>query len=133
MGDHARICAAECPLRVYRSTRSLLQVLYLDVQQGDGCGTLKQLAATTREHFSSQGLVSDDSRPFTPHVTIAKLSNLKSYSVRKRLSRIPEVSDLLLLLARAGPQVSIRVHDDGLLATPVLKRIAPACNRVQHK
>jgi 2'-5' RNA ligase len=77
-----------------------LQVLYLDVQEGHGCDTLRQLAATLRGHFSSQGLFSDDSGPFTPHVTIAKLSNLRSYSMRKRLSRIPEVSILQLLLAR---------------------------------
>ena len=70
----------------------LPQVLYLDVAPAqDGLGRLKAVTAATREHFLSQGLGSHEQRPFTPHVTIAKLSNLKSYGARKRVSRIPEV------------------------------------------
>ena len=70
----------------------LLQVLYLDVASAqDGLGWLKAVAAAAREHFLSQGLGDSDQRPFTPHVTIAKLSSLKSYAARKRIRQIPEV------------------------------------------
>ena len=70
----------------------LLQVLYLDVSPTqDGLGRLKAVAAATREHFLSQGCGSSDQRPFTPHVTIAKLSNLKGYRARKHINRFPEV------------------------------------------
>ncbi|CAK0752281.1 hypothetical protein CVIRNUC_002134 [Coccomyxa viridis] len=69
------------------------QVLYLDVAPAqDGLGRLKAVAAAAREHFLSQGLGSCDQRPFTPHVTIAKLSNLKSYAARRSINTIPEAA-----------------------------------------
>lgn len=69
-----------------------LQVLYLDVQPGDGQQQLVALAAAVREHFSSQGVGDDCQRPFTPHVTIAKMSNITSFGARKRLGKVPEVT-----------------------------------------
>ena len=81
------------PVQLGEDLRSCVsQVLYLDVAPAqDGLGRLKAVAAAAREHFLSLGLGSYDQRPFTPHVTIAKLSNLKSYTARRSINRIPEV------------------------------------------
>ena len=69
-----------------------LQVLYLDVEPGVEQQQLVALAAAVREHFNSQGVIDDGQRPFTPHVTIAKMSNITSFGARKRVGEIPEVT-----------------------------------------
>ncbi|CAL8462347.1 g1880 [Coccomyxa elongata] len=53
------------------------QVLYLDLVKNDGHDKLVALAAAMRSYFLGTGLLDgDDGRPFTAHVTVAKLSNL---------------------------------------------------------
>ena len=86
-------CCVSLPVKLAEDLCSCLpQVLYLDVAPAqDGLGRLKAVAAAAREHFLSQGLGSCDQRPFTPHVTIAKLSNLKSYAARRSINTTPEV------------------------------------------
>ena len=97
-----------------------LQVLYLDVDPGDGQQQLVALAGAVREHFNSQGIIDDGQWPFTPHVTIAKMSNITSFGARKSVGKIPEVTAFLFhslqigLWLRAKPAaVSMRpVHPD---------------------
>lgn len=61
------------------------------------------VAAATRCHFQGAGLLDeDDGRPFTAHVTIAKLSNLMQGKRRKyqgMIRTIPEeaYSDLMMI------------------------------------
>ncbi|GAB4820805.1 hypothetical protein N2152v2_007851 [Parachlorella kessleri] len=52
------------------------QVLYLDVEEGEGQQRLHTLAAAVRSHFHAARLLQQADRPFVPHVTIAKLSKL---------------------------------------------------------
>ncbi|BDA46208.1 probable kinase anchor protein 7 isoform gamma [Coccomyxa sp. Obi] len=76
------------------------QVLYLDVVKDDGHDKLMALAAATRSHFLGAGLLDgDDGRPFTAHVTVAKLSNLMKGKRGKHLRTIPEeaYSDLIMI------------------------------------
>jgi hypothetical protein len=73
-------------------------VLYLDVVKDAGHERLVSLAAATRSHFVEAGIADgDDGRPFTAHITIAKLSNLFKGGRRKRcgaVKSIPEVQKL---------------------------------------
>lgn len=68
-------------------------MLYLDVVRDDGHARLMDLAAASRAHFTEAGFTEGtDSRPFAPHVTIAKLSNLmKRGRHRSHIKSIPEV------------------------------------------
>ncbi len=52
-------------------------MLFLDVAAGEGRQQLVLLEQAVREAFGSAGLRPHDSRPFQPHVTIAKMSKMK--------------------------------------------------------
>ncbi len=73
----------------------VVQVLYLDLVKNVGHDKLMALAAATRRHFLGAGLLDGgDDRPFTAHITVAKLSNLIKGNWRKHQGMprtIPEV------------------------------------------
>lgn len=73
----------------------MAQVLYLDLVKDDGHGRLIDLATALRSHFQDNGLSHCvNERPFTAHVTIAKLSNMikgKWRSGPATIKSIPEV------------------------------------------
>ncbi len=68
---------------------NLLQVLYLDLEADEGLATLGRLAAHARGTLAGAGIAVDASHGFTPHVTVAKLSQLPGKL--RRIKRIPEV------------------------------------------
>ena len=55
-----------------------LQVLYLDVMPGAGLDATLSLVKAARERLAQAGIKSTDDRDFTPHVTIAKMSKVRS-------------------------------------------------------
>lgn len=61
-------------------------MLFLDLIEGPELDHIRQLADSLKSHFTSSGIASLDSR-FTPHVTIAKLSKLKSHHVKRGKGR----------------------------------------------
>ena len=80
------------------------QVLYLDVNQTPGLKQLHIMAKIAAELFEAAGLLDADQEAnsaFTPHVTVAKLSQLmkknkggkrqRSKSTAKPLKKLPQV------------------------------------------
>ena len=55
-----------------------MQVLYLDVMPGAGLDAMLSLVEAARERLAQAGIESTDDRDFTPHVTIAKMSKVRS-------------------------------------------------------
>lgn len=80
---------------------TLLQVLYLDVVQDMELERLKHIAELVHASFSAHGLIdglqAGRSEAFTPHLTVAKLSQLikqgrgKSRHLNKSLKMLPQV------------------------------------------
>lgn len=70
-----------------------LQVLYLDVMPGAGLDAMHSLVKAARERLAQAGIESTDDRDFTPHVTIAKMSKVRSRRKSKQpvCKAIPKV------------------------------------------
>jgi len=60
------------------------QVLFLEVAPSPSRDQLAAVAAAAVTHFRTAGLLHEDGKPFSPHVTIAKTSRLLSNSKRRR-------------------------------------------------
>ncbi len=84
----------------------VVQVLYLDLVKNDGHDKLVGLAAAMHSHFLGAGLLDgDDGRPFTAHVTVAKLSNLMKGKWRKHHGiprTIPEVRNYMSICMQSA-------------------------------
>ena len=52
--------------------------MYLDLMPGKGLDALIRLVNTAKEQLASAGIESTDDREFTPHVTIAKMSKVRT-------------------------------------------------------
>jgi hypothetical protein len=80
----------------YSAHRVRLQVLYLDVIKDSELDKLLDLTAAVRAHYVEAGITdSTGDRPFAPHVTIAKLSNLVKRGSGPRIRSIPEAMPFL--------------------------------------
>ena len=56
----------------------MVQVLYLDLMPGKGLDAMISLVNTAKEQLAQAGIESTDGRKFTPHVTIAKMSKVRT-------------------------------------------------------
>ncbi|KAK9906345.1 hypothetical protein WJX75_000297 [Coccomyxa subellipsoidea] len=104
-GQHGPFCIEVAGLSHFRE-----QVLYLDVVKDAGHERLVSLAAATRSHFVEAGIADgDDGRPFTAHITIAKLSNLFKGGRRKRCGAVKSIPEEAYagLIGIKGGSVSI--------------------------
>ena len=61
-----------------------MQVLYLDVTPDENLVRLRCVVDEAIEFLAAAGIESTDDRGFTPHVTIAKMSKVKSRRVGKQ-------------------------------------------------
>ena len=73
-----------------------MQVLYLDIKQDEGHARLQSMAEAAQQHFAEAGLVQPATpRAFTPHITIAKMSNMYKHRYSgPRCKSIPQVCSL---------------------------------------
>lgn len=78
---HFRSRGLEIPLRGLGTFGTNASVLYLHIAQGGEYELLQGIANTVRERFASAGLLLQGNKEFVPHVTIAKLSKMKSRAV----------------------------------------------------
>lgn len=86
-------------------------MLFLDVAEGEGRQQVVLLEQAVREAFGSSGLRPHDSRPFQPHVTIAKMSKMKGRGT------------WLLVWAMYGCQLLTVQHADALRGITVLTSV----------
>jgi A-kinase anchor protein 7 len=78
---HFRSRGLEIPLQGLGTFGMNASVLYLHIAQGREYELLQVIANTVRERFASAGLLLQRNQEFVPHVTIAKLSKMKSREV----------------------------------------------------